>query len=175
MTRLLALSALILVTTAASCASAATHPATNETASCKGAQLAGTFKVVPGSAGAGNIVYALVLKNVSHSTCRLTGLPQGRLLGKTGKPLPTHVVPAFKGALAAVLVTLAPGKSTRATARFSPDVPGQGEPVAGKQCEPTSYWFRVTGQGGGTTKVKLQPATPVCEHGQLQFTAYGKP
>ena len=170
MTRLLALSGLILATAAASCASAATHVTT----SCTGSQLAGTFKVVPGSAGAGNIVYALVLKNVSTSTCRVTGLPEGRLLGKTGKPLPTHVIPAFKGALTAILVTLAPGQKTRATARFSPDVPGPGEGSAGKQCEPTAYWFRVTGQGGGTTKVKLQPATPVCSHGQLQFTAYGK-
>ena len=170
MTRLLALSALI-VATAASGAGAATHA----TASCKGGQLAGTFKVVPGSAGAGNIVYALVLENVSHTACRVTGLPQGRLLGKAGKPLPTHVVPAFKGALTAILVTLAPGRSTRATARFSPDVPGQGEPAAAKQCEPTAYWFRVSGQGGGTTKVRLRPATPVCEHGQLQFTAYGRP
>ena len=170
MTRLLALSALILATGAASCASAATHA----TGRCAGAQLAGTFKVVPGSAGAGNIVYALTLKNVSKSTCRVTGLPAGRLLGKTGKQLPTHVVPAFKGALAAVLVTLAPGRSTRATARFSPDVPGTGEPTSGRQCEPTAYWFRVTGQGGGTTKVGLRPATPVCEHGQLQFSAYGR-
>lgn len=170
MTRLLALTALVLAAGAASCASAATHA----TGRCTGGQLAGTFKVVPGSAGAGNIVYALVLKNVSTSTCRVTGLPRGRLLGKTGKPLPTHVVPAFKGALSAVLVTLAPGKSTRATARFSPDVPGTGEPVAGRQCEPTAYWFRVSGQGGGTTRVRLRPATPVCEHGQLQLSAYGK-
>jgi uncharacterized protein DUF4232 len=170
MTRLLTLAALILATGAASCASAATHKVT----SCSGSQLAGTFKVVPGSAGAGNIVYALVLKNVSKSTCRVSGLPHGRLLGKTGKPLPTHVVPAFKGALTAVLVTLAPGRATRATARFSPDVPGPGESTTGRQCEPTSYWFRVAGQGGGTTKVRLQPATPVCEHGQLQLSAYGK-
>jgi hypothetical protein len=80
---------------------------------------------------------------------------------------------AFPGALTAILVRLAPGASTRATARFSPDVPGVGEPAAGKQCERTAYWFRVAAPGGGTTKVKLSPVTPVCEHGQLQFTAYG--
>jgi hypothetical protein len=169
MTRLLALAALVLATGAASCASAATHG----TGSCAGSRLAGTFRVVPGSAGAGNIVYALVLKNVSKSACRIAGLPRGRLLGKTGKPLPTHVVAAAKGGRAAP-VTLAPGKAARATARFSPDVPGPGEPVAGRQCEPTSYWFRVAAPGGGTVKVKLQPATPVCEHGQLQFSVYGK-
>jgi hypothetical protein len=168
MTRALTLSLLVLGAAAASGAGAATH-----LTSCRGSQLGGTFKAVPGSAGAGNIVYALVLRNVSTSQCDVSGLPQGRLLNQAGKPLPTHVRAAFPGALTAVLVRLAPGKSTRATARFSPDVPGPGEPVAGRNCEPKSYWFRVTGQGGGTTKVKLSPATPVCEHGSLSFSAYG--
>ncbi len=140
---------------------------------CAGSQLAGAFKAVPGSAGAGNITYALTLRNVSHSECTLTGLPQGRLLGKTGKALPTNVRAAFPGALAAVLVRLAPGKSTRATARFTPDVPGPGEPVAGTQCEPVAYRFRVAAPGGGTTKVKLAPPTSVCVHGRLLFSAYG--
>src|ERR1051325_10860323 len=110
MTRLLALSLLVLSAAGVSGAGAATH-----LTSCKGSQLQGTFKVAPGSAGAGNIVYALVLKNVSTSECDVTGLPQGRLLNKAGKPLPTHVRAAFPGALSAVLVRLAPGKPTRAT------------------------------------------------------------
>jgi uncharacterized protein DUF4232 len=168
MTRLLAIGLIALTAAAASSAGAATR-----LTSCTGSQLSGTFKVVPGSAGAGNIVYALVLKNVSTHQCTVTGLPQGRLLGKTGKALPTHVRAAFPGALTAVLVRLAPGKRTKATARFSPDVPGPGEGSPGKTCEPVSYWFRVTGQGGGTTKVKLSPPTPVCEHGSLSFSAYG--
>jgi len=167
MKRLLAV-ALLVVAAASSGAGAATR-----VSSCTGSQLAGTFKAVPGSAGAGNISYALVLKNVSAKECVVSGLPQGRLLNKAGKPLPTRVRAAFPGALTAILVRLAPGKTTRATARFSPDVPGTGEPVAGRNCEPVSYWFRVTGQGGGTTRVKLSPATPVCEHGQLLFSAYG--
>jgi hypothetical protein len=53
-------------------------------------------------------------------------------------------------------------------------VPGTGEPTAGTKCEPTAWWFRVTGQGGGTTKVKLGPPTPVCEHGQLLFSGYSQ-
>jgi|tagenome__1003787_1003787.scaffolds.fasta_scaffold20304286_2 hypothetical protein len=150
-----------------------TATASPSAASCTGAQLAGTFKEIPGGAGAGNVVYALVLRNASKARCEVTGLPQGRLLDKAGKALPTHVIAAFKGALAAPLVRLSPGAATRATARFSPDVPGPGEPVAGRRCERTAYWFRVIAQGGGTTKVKLAPATPVCEHGQLQFSAYG--
>ena len=86
MTRLLIL-VLVTLAAAASAASAVAH----SEASCTGAQLKGTFNVVRGSAGAGNITYKLVLKNVSTRMCTLTGLPEGRLLGKTGKALPTHV------------------------------------------------------------------------------------
>jgi hypothetical protein len=139
---------------------------------CRGAQLAGTFTAVPGSPGAGNITYALKLKNVSGSACTVTGLPAGRLLGRSKAALPTHVRAAFPGALTAVLVTLAPGGATRATARFSPDIPGTGEEVTGR-CEPVAYWLRVAGQGGGTTTAKIAPPTSVCEHGRLMFSAYG--
>jgi hypothetical protein len=140
---------------------------------CAGTQLQGTFSVVRGSAGAGNISYRLVLRNTSDGTCTLTGLPRGRLLGKGGKPLPTHVQAAFPNALTSILVRLAPGRRAFATARFSPDVPGVGEPVAGRRCEPTAYALRVAAPGGGTTTAKVTPATPVCEHGRLLFSAYG--
>jgi hypothetical protein len=139
---------------------------------CTGAQLKGTFSVVRGSAGAGNVTYRLLLKNVSSHRCVVTGLPQGRLLGKTGKALPTTVMASAPGMLTAVLVRLAPGGSTFATARFSPDVPGPGEPTAGRRCEPTAWYFRVAAQGGGTTRATLAPPTPVCEHGRLFFSAY---
>jgi len=140
---------------------------------CHGAQLNGRFAVVPGSAGAGNIVYKLTLKNTSGTACTVTGLPQGRLLGRKHNPLPTHVVAANRGALTAVLVTLLPGESTFATARFSPDVNGTGDSPSGR-CRPVSYWFRVAGQGGGTTLVAVKPPTSVCERGTLSFSAYGK-
>src|SRR5205085_7390952 len=55
---------------------------------CTGRQLAGTFNLVPGSAGAGQIVYALSLKNTSSSACSLHGVPHGTLLGATGAALP---------------------------------------------------------------------------------------
>jgi hypothetical protein len=167
-TRLLAL---VLVVAATAAATAAAAPGD---AACTGAQLKGAFNVVRGSAGAGNITYKLVLTNVSTHTCTLTGLPQGRLLAKNGNALPTHVRAASPGMLTAILVRLAPGRTTFATARFSPDVPGPGEPAAGTRCERTSWWFRVLAQGGGTTKVKLGPPTPVCEHGRLLFSAYSQ-
>ena len=132
---------------------------------CTGAQVSGRFAVIPGSAGAGNIVYRLRLTNVSPETCTLTGLPQVTLRAKDKRRLPTHVRAARPGALTAVLVTLRHGRSAYATARFSPDVPGPGE--TGRQCEPKAYWLRVLGRD-----VPVAPPTPVCEHGQLQLTAY---
>lgn len=139
---------------------------------CEGSQLAGRFAVVPGSAGAGNIVYKLTLTNRSWAPCTLTGLPEGRLLNKAKTPLPTRIRPANPGALAAILVTLRHGEKTVATARFSPDVNGVGE--TGNPCEPKAYWLRVLGQGGSTAIVPILPATSVCLHGQLSFTAYGR-
>jgi len=140
---------------------------------CKGSQLSGSFSAVPGSAGAGNISYLLRLKNVSRASCSVTGLPQGRLLGRRGGALATNIRAAFPGALSAILVTLRPGQSARATARFSPDVPGVGEQTIGA-CEPTAYRLRVTARGGGTTTVRVLPPTAVCEHGRLLFSAYGR-
>jgi hypothetical protein len=169
--RIVAFAAAVVALTVGAATAAGQHAVL---ASCTGAQLSGTFKVVRGSAGAGNIVYALVLKNRSTRACTVTGLPRGRLLGKTGKLLPTHIRAAFPGALTAVLVILTPGARARAQARFSPDVPGTGEPTSGTQCEPTAYWFRVTAPGGGVTKAPILPPTPVCEHGSLQFTAYSR-
>jgi len=167
----ISLAALVVGAVAALSASAAFGHRT--AAACTGSRLAGRFAVVQGSAGAGNIVYKLALKNTSGATCTVTGLPEGQLLGKTKAKLPTHVRAAYPNRLTAILVTLAPGASTFATARFSPDVPGPGEETIG-QCEPKAYWFRVSAPGGGTTTVQLVPPTPVCEKGTLSFSAYAK-
>jgi hypothetical protein len=168
----ISLAALVVAATAALSASTAFGHRT-AAVPCAGSQLSGRFAVVYGSAGAGNIVYKLTLKNTSTRTCTVTGLPQGQLLGKTKQKLPTHVRAAHANQLTAVLVTLAPGHSTYATARFSPDVSGTGEQTIG-QCEPKAYWFRVRAPGGGTTTVKVLPPTSVCEHGTLSFSAYGR-
>jgi len=165
----ISLAALVVGAVAALSASAAFGHRTSPF--CTGHQLAGRFAVVYGSAGAGNIVYKLTLKNTSATTCTVTGLPQGQLLGKTKAKVPTHVRAAHANQLTAILVTLKPGGSTYATARFSPDVAGTGEQMVG-QCEPKAYSFRVTAPGGGTTTVNVAPPTPVCEHGTLSFSAY---
>ena len=152
-----------------------THSTTTRAAAsqgCKGTQLSGLFAAVVGSAGAGNISYALTLKNVSKTTCTLSGLPVGQLLGKRGGKLPTHIRAEHPNQLTAVLVSLRPGASARATARFSPDVPGVGEPVLGGRCEPVASRLRVSAPGGGAVNARISPATAVCEHGRMFFSAY---
>ena len=163
-----ALLALVLVGAVLLARSAAARPAT---AFCNSAQLTGRFTVVRGSAGAGNIVYALVLRNHSPNPCAVTGLPRVTLIGLHSRALPTHVRAAAPNQLTAVLVQLPHGASARATARFSPDVPGPGERKRGA-CEPKAYGLVVNDPGGGVTVAPVQPPTPVCEHGQLQFKAY---
>jgi hypothetical protein len=152
--------------------SAATTTTAAQTAFCRGAQLTGRFAVVYGSAGAGNIVYRLALRNQSAQTCTVSGLPRVRLLTRGGAALPTHVTPARPGTGAAALIRLAPGAKATATARFSPDVPGVGEPVAGTRCERVASRLRVFAPGGGSTIVPIVPPTSVCEHGGLQFSLY---
>jgi len=139
---------------------------------CKASQLRGTFKVIPGSPGAGSISYRLRLTKTVGPTCFVSGLPGMRLLSKTGKPLPTKVTPAFRPGLTAVKVTLAYGKSAKADARFSPDIPGPGEPQTGAPCEPKAYRVRVTvPPGGGTLVAPILPPTTFCVRGTMSVRA----
>ena len=138
---------------------------------CTGSDLTGTFAGVAGSAGAGNILYNLRLRNRSSHTCFVSGLPGLQLIGRYGRRLPTHVMPSHPGALTAVRVILRPGGYSAATARFSPDIPGVGEPVSGRNCELAAYRVRVTVPPGRTSLVvPVLPATPVCEHGGMALS-----
>jgi hypothetical protein len=135
--------------------------------------LTGTFKVIPNSEGAGNIVYRLRVKNSSKTQCGVTGLPLLTLLNAAGKKLSTkQSFNGMPGTLSAILVRLRPAGTATLTARFSPDIPGPGEPVSGRACEPTAYKLRVAPSGGGSLVVPITPATPVCEHGSLQITSF---
>jgi hypothetical protein len=162
--------ALPLLAACAACGDGRSATSGAQAAACRGADLAGRFAVVRGSAGAGNISYRLVLRNRSAGTCSLNGLPVVSLRSRAGNALPTHVRTAYPGRLA-ILVTLRPGQRADATARFSPDVPGPGEQTPGR-CEPTAYRLVVTAPGGGATSAAIQPPTSVCEHGLLQFSTY---
>ncbi|MFL5913745.1 MAG: DUF4232 domain-containing protein [Gaiellaceae bacterium] len=137
-------------------------------APCAADSLTGSFNEVPGSAGAGQIVYALKLTNTGSSPCFVSGIPQVQLLGTTGKALPTSATAAQPGTATAAKVSLQHGDSATAEAQFSPDVTGTGDSTSG-QCQPTATVLRVTAPGGGTLDAPVQPPTPVCEQGSLHF------
>ena len=136
---------------------------------CTGQQLTGTFALVPGSAGAGQIEYALMLKNRSNSPCSIRGVPKALLLGVSGTALPTHVTSAGGGASRLVLQ---PGASVVADARLSPDVAGTGDSQSGT-CQPKAHTLQVTPNGGGVTDAAIKPPTSVCEQGSVNFKAFG--
>jgi hypothetical protein len=139
---------------------------------CNGSQVRGTFAVVPNSAGAGNIVYALRIRLLSGRPCFVSGVPRLQLLDRLRRVLPTKVAPAFRPGLTVVRVVLRRGHEARATARFSPDVPGPGEPATRTGCEPRSHFVRVTpSPGRGTFVAPVRPPTPVCERGSLSVSA----
>jgi hypothetical protein len=137
---------------------------------CTGDQLSGTFKESPGGGGAGQIEYILTLTNTSQTSCTVSGRPASVLLDQNGSVLPTHVT----GNTPALLVDLAPQGSAKATARFSPDVPGTGDSQSGA-CQPKAYTLRVTPNGGGTVNAPIKPPTSVCERGTLDFSSYFGP
>jgi len=142
---------------------------------CAPSALSARMAVVVGSAGAGNISYRLLLRNVSSAACTVSGHPGLRLRGAGARALPTRVTGIPPGAATAVLVTLAPGQSATATLRFSPDVPGPGEQHPG-QCEPTAHSVKVTlaSPGSGSLPGPIKPPTPVCEHGSMTETLLSK-
>ena len=145
----------------------AAAPAQASAAGCPG--LSGSFTGVRGSAGAGQVSYVLRVKNGGSKACTLTGVPALQLLGRRGKPLPTHVfrAPPFPPQHAFVLQ---PGKRASATARFSPDVPGVGEQtIAACEREAWKAWLTA---GGGRILVPISPPTRVCSHGRLVFTPF---
>jgi Protein of unknown function (DUF4232) len=130
---------------------------------CPGSDVTATFDVVPGSAGAGNIVYALKLTNSSSSPCELA-LTGFQLLDANGNDVPTNVTAPTATTL------LAASESLGYHARFSPDVNGTGDNTNG-QCQPTSATLRITLAGGGTVDAPIKPPTPVCEKGSMSLTS----
>jgi hypothetical protein len=136
---------------------------------CQGTDLAGSFVLIPNSAGAGQIAYTLTVRNSSPGPCSVRGIPKGTLLGANGTELPTRV----KGSGGSVKpVVLPPGASATAQARFSPDVAGQGDSQSGA-CQPAAHTFQLTAGGGGVTEAPIRPPTSVCQQGTLHFEAFG--
>ena len=165
-TKLVTVTRTVTVTTAGTTTSAA--PAS---APCAASSLQGSFDVVQGSAGAGQISYSLTLTNTGATACFVSGIPQVQLLGTTGRALPTSTSAAPPVPASPAKVSLQHGASAVAEARFSPDVNGTGDNAPG-QCQPTATVLRVTAPGGGTLDAPIQPPTPVCERGSLHFKAF---
>jgi hypothetical protein len=147
-----------------------TTSSTTSATPCTGQQLSGTFVLVPGSAGAGQIEYGLTLTNTSHGACYVRGVPKATLLNAAAGVLPTHVRAA--GGSPPIRVVLQPGASAVAHARFSPDVPGEGDSQSGS-CQPQAHTLQVTPNGGGVTDAAIKPSTSVCEQGTLHFETLG--
>ena len=139
---------------------------------CRAGNLRGTFDHIAFSEGAGSTSYRLTVTNIGSSPCFVSGVPDVQLLGTTGSPRPTHVSAAQAGTALAVPVTLQHGDSATADARFSPDVPGQGDSQTPGPCQPTATVLRVTAPGGGTVDAPVQPPTSVCERGSLHFRPF---
>jgi hypothetical protein len=135
---------------------------------CDGTDLTGVFTEVPNSAGAGQIAYALMLKNSSSSTCFVRGVPHATLLGASGTTLPTRIRATDHGKRP---ILLPPGASAVAQARFSPDVAGDGDSQTGA-CQPEAQTLQVTAPGGGVTEAPIKPPTSVCQRGMLNFGAF---
>ena len=135
---------------------------------CQGTELSATFTAVPNSAGAGQIAYALTVKNTSAGACSVQGIPKGTLLAATGTPLPTDIKGSGGGGKRLVLPS---GASAAAQARFSPSVAGQGDSQSG-ECQPEAHTFQLTAEGGGVTEAPIKPPTSVCQRGRLNFEAF---
>jgi hypothetical protein len=137
---------------------------------CTGAELAGNFALVPGSAGAGQIEYALTVTNTSEGPCFVRGVPKATLLGASAVALPTHITAAGDGGTGRIV--LQPGASAVAHARFSPDVAGDGDSQTGA-CQPQAQMLQVNPDGGGATDAAIKPPTSVCQRGTLNFERFG--
>lgn len=142
-----------------------TTSTTAAAAPCLGGSLVGTFNVVPGSAAAGQISYLLTLTNISRTACTVSGLPSATVEDASNKTLPTQVT----GSPSATVVTLQPGDSATATARFSPDLTASNQ---GGTCQPKAHQLSVN-PGVGTVEMRVKPETSVCD-GTLNFTPYAK-
>lgn len=156
-------------TTGSSTTSAATtaagHPAGT---ACTTAEMPkGTWRVVPDSQGAGHVAADIALQNTSDHTCTVTGFPGVSLLASNEHPLPTNVLKDTS--VPVTTIKVAPGAWVHSEMRYSPNIPGPGEPQNGQQCEPTTV--HALAQLPGDTawsRITLDNPTPVCEKGELQ-------
>lgn len=139
--------------------------------SCTSADLStGSWKEIVGSAGAGQVSADLAVQNTSKHACTVKGFPRITLSAASGKALPTTVTEVDPGG--ATQLTVAPGGWIRSELRYSPDIPGPGEPQSGP-CEPAAVSARVQLPGDtGSVPIPITPPTSVCSGGTMQAKAF---
>jgi hypothetical protein len=131
---------------------------------CRNTQLSASMTHIFGSEGAGSTGYRLTLTNKSHRRCWVHEHLGLQLVSARSVKLPTHVNDFGRHGV----VTIAAGRKVSARLRFSPDIPGPGEPGTGP-CEPQAHRvivFLGPPHGGGVTGA-VKPPTSVCEHGTI--------
>ena len=127
--------------------------------------LSARMTVIKGSMGAGNVSYRLTLHNSGSGFCTGSTTPGLRLLRKNGAGLPTNVKYSGKS----TRLTIGKGADVLSASeklRFSPDIPGPGEPSHGP-CEPKAFRVHVS-FGSATAVGAVSPPTSVCEHGTMR-------
>lgn len=132
---------------------------------CAPSELAGSFKPVFGTQGAGTVTGRIVLTNTTRQPCLVGGYLGLQLVGAGGSLLPTNVLHA---AGTAKSITLDPGSAASAAARFSPDIAGPGDSKTGP-CQPTAISTRVMLPNESGYLVVSGPNTSVCERGTLDL------
>ena len=130
----------------------------------------GIWKVIPDSQGAGHVAADLAFQNTSGHTCTVTGYPGVSLLASNDHPLPTNVLKDTS--VAVTTIRVAPGAWVHSEMRYSPNIPGPGEPQNG-QCEPTAVHSLALLPGDSSwAHVTLDNPTTVCEKGELQVKPF---
>jgi len=134
-------------------------------AGCTADRLSAQMIHIAGSDAAGSTGFDLKISNHGGGACLVGSHPELSLLGSGSKPIPTHVKPVGRTSH----VPIRPGKTVVARLRFSPDVPGPGEPQHGR-CEPVAHHVKVrlTDSAHGSLVGPIQPPTSVCEHGSIE-------
>ncbi|NUP46470.1 MAG: DUF4232 domain-containing protein [Catenulispora sp.] len=121
--------------------------------------------MVPGSEGAGHVAADISLQNTSNHSCTVTGYPGIQQLASDEHPLPTNVV---RFPTTVTTVTVAPGGWVHSEIRYSPNIPGEGEPTTGN-CEPETVHALAQLPGDSKwAKVTVVVPTTVCEKGTVE-------
>lgn len=134
---------------------------------CSAQHLSAKMTLIKGSFGAGNVSYKLSVKNNGPGSCIMSTYPGLKLVSATGKALPTRVKPTQK----AKTNVIPAGQTATAKLRFSPDIPGPGEPTHGA-CEPKAAKI-VVSLNPTTVRGPINPPTSVCQKGLMTMTPLG--